>query len=346
MEITHTDFGHYQERDVLKYTLTNDHGVSISVLNYGGIWQSYTVPTDKGPLNLLLSADNIDDYLEAGYGISQTIGPVANRIASASFVIDGHDYHLKPNEGPNLIHGGDLSWRKQFWAVATEVQDGVGKIILHRRFTPVDDGFPGNRVVHVVFSLHEDDSVSIDYYAETDQPTLFNPTNHSYWNLADSNVATVEDQIFQLNSDYHLEVDQGKIPTGKFLENVRTPYDFNRGRRLGDALNEMAKTPENGFDDYFVVRPSSTFDQEPIATLTDPQSGRQMKMYSDRNSLIIFSANGLPSSVKLNRPGRDWAALALEAQSLTDAIHHPSFGDIVLRPAEPKHYQVRYEIKY
>lgn len=345
MEISQANFGHYQERIVTKYTLTNDNGVSISVLNYGGIWQAYNVPTDKGSLNLLLSANNIDDYLHAGYGIAQTIGPVAGRIAAAQFVIDGHDYHLTPNEGQNLIHGGSHSWRKQFWAVATEIKDGVGRIILHRRFTPVDDGFPGNRVVHVVFSLHSDDSVIIDYYAETDQPTLFNPTNHTYWNLGDSDVPTIEDQTLQLNSDYHLAVDQGKLPTGQFLENVRTPYDFNRGTRLGDALNEMLKTPEKGFDDYFVVRPSTTFDQEPIATLSDPKSGRQMKMYSDRNSLVIFSANGL-SYAKLNRPARDWAALALEAQSLPDAIHHPSFGDIVLRPAEPKHYQVRYEIKY
>lgn len=346
MEVSHTNFGSCQERDVIKYTLTNDHGVSISVLNYGGIWQAYTVPTDKGSQNLLLSANSIDDYLDAGYAIGQTIGPVANRIAAAQFVIDGHDYQLTPNEGPNLIHGGNRSWRKQFWAVATEVTDGVGKIILHRRFTPVDDGFPGNRLVHVVFSLHADDSVNIDYYAETDQPTLFNPTNHTYWNLGDIDAATIEDQHLQLNSDYHLAVGQGKIPTGQFLANVRTPYDFNRGARLGDALNKMLTTPEKGFDDYFVVRPSNTFEGEPIAVLSDPKSGRQMKMYSDRNSLVVFSADGLPSSVKLNRPGRSWAALALEAQSLTDAIHHPSFGDIVLRPAEPKHYQVRYEIKY
>ncbi|KRN58392.1 aldose epimerase family protein [Limosilactobacillus secaliphilus] len=346
MEVSHTNFGSCQERDVIKYTLTNDHGVSISVLNYGGIWQAYTVPTDKGSQNLLLSANSIDDYLDAGYAIGQTIGPVANRIAAAQFVIDGHDYQLTPNEGPNLIHGGNRSWRKQFWAVATEVTDGVGKIILHRRFTPVDDGFPDNRLVHVVFSLHADDSVNIDYYAETDQPTLFNPTNHTYWNLGDSDAATIEDQHLQLNSDYHLAVGQGKIPTGQFLANVRTPYDFNRGARLGDALNKMLTTPEKGFDDYFVVRPSNTFEGEPIAVMSDPKSGRQMKMYSDRNSLVVFSADGLPSSVKLNRPGRSWAALALEAQSLTDAIHHPSFGDIVLRPAEPKHYQVRYEIKY
>lgn len=345
MKITSSKFGRYQGRDVTKFSITNDHGVGISVLNFAGIWQSYTVPSAKGPVNLLLSADNIDDYLEAGYCIAQVIGPVANRIAGAQFVINGKDYALTPNEGDNLIHGGLRSWKEQFWAVATRETEHCGQIILNRRFSPVDDGFPGNRDIHVVYSLYDDDSVSIDFYGQTDAKTLFNPTNHTYWNLADADQGTIENQVLQINSDYHLEVNKSKIPTGRLVAN-RGAYDFSRPQRLGDALKVMEKTPEKGFDDYFVVTPSNTFDQLPIATMSDPASGRQVKVFSDRNSLVVFSSDGMPDNFHLNRPSKPWVALALEPQSLTDAIHHPDFGDIILRPLEPKHYQMRYEVTY
>lgn len=345
MEITTTPFGQYQGRDVHKISLSNDHGVTISVLDFAGIWQEYSVPSDRGLTNLLLSADNLQAYLDAGYCIAQTIGPVANRIAGAHFVIDGQDYQLAANEKDNLIHGGNKSWKKQFWQTSTRQDGDCGQIILYRHFTSADDDFPGNQDVHVVFTLNHDDSVSIDFYGETDQNTLFNPTNHTYWNLGDAQQSTIENQTLQLTSNYHLEVRDGKIPTGRLIAN-HGAYDFSHGRKLGDALQQMLDTPEKGFDDYFVVTPSNSFDHQPIAVMADPASGRQVKIFSDRNSLVMYTANGMPNRAQLNRKMQSWLALALEPQTLTDAIHHPAFGDTVLRPLEPKHYQIRYEVSY
>lgn len=345
MKVTTTPFGHHEGKKVTKFSLTNNNGVTISVLDFAGIWQEYSVPGQDGLTNLLLSADNLQAYLDAGYCIAQTIGPVANRIAGAHFVIDGHDYQLVANEKDNLIHGGNKSWKKQFWEVSTKQEGDCGQIILHRQFTPADDDFPGNRDIHVVYTLFDDDSVSIDFYGETDQSTLFNPTNHTYWNLADAGQATIENQALQLNSNYHLQVRDGKIPTGRLIAN-QGAYDFSHRRKLGEALQQMLTTPEKGFDDYFVVTPSSSFAHQPIAVMSDPDSGRQVKVFSDRNSLVMYTANGMPNRAKLNRPMRSWVALALEPQTLIDAIHHPAFGDTVLRPLEPKHYQIRYEVTY
>ena len=346
MEISQNDFGQAHNHQVTRYTVTNDHGVRMSVLNFGGIWQEYSVPTDQGQLNLLLSASSMEDYLDAGYSICQLIGPVANRIGNAEFSIDGHNYQLQANEGTNSIHSGDQGWQNHFWHVTTEVTTTAGKIILSNPYSPDDDGMPADTDIHVVYTLHSDDSVTIDMYGESDAPTLFNPTNHAYWNLADAGVDTIEGQELTINSRYHLAVNGEKIPTGALVENLGSAYDFKDGQTLGHALNEMLKTPEKGFDDFFAVKPSSTFDGDPIAILRDPKSGREMKMFSDQNALVMFSANGLPASVKLNRPGKSWAALALEAQSLPDAPHHPEFGDITLRPLAPVHHQIRYTIKY
>lgn len=346
MQITHSNFGQVNGRDVTRYTATNDHGVQMSVLDFGGIWQEYSIPTNQGQLNLLLAANSMEDYLDAGYSIGQLIGPVANRIAKAEFSIDGQNYQLQANEGANSIHSGDQGWQNHCWHVTTTSSDNAGQIILSNHYSPDDDGMPADTDIHVVYTLRSDDSVTIDLYGESDAPTLFNPTNHTYWNLADASVDTVEGQELTINSKYHLAVNGEKIPTGALVENLGSAYDFKDGQILGHALNEMLKTPEQGFDDFFVVKPSATFDEKPIAQLKDPKSGREMRMYSDRNALVIFSANGLPASFKLNRPGKSWAAMALEAQALPDAPNHPEFGDITLRPLAPVHHQIRYEINY
>lgn len=345
MKISQTNFGKVNNTEVQKFTVENDHHVRMSILNFGGIWQEYSVPTDKGQLNLLLAANSMEDYLDAGYSIGQTIGPVANRIKDAKFTIGDHTYTVQKNEGVNSIHSGDKGWQNHFWHATTNQDDEKGQIILSNHYSPSDDGFPADTDIHVIFTLNNDDSVNIDFYGESDAPTLFNPTNHTYWNIADPEVDTVEGLDLKINSRYHLAVDNGKCPTGELVENING-YDFKDGRQLGHALNEMLKTPEKGYDDFFVVKPSSTFGHEPIAIMSDPHSGREVKMYSNRNSLIIFSANGLPSSVKLNRPGKSWAALAMEGQGLPNFSAHPEFGDFMIRPLTPQHYKLRYEIKY
>ena len=346
METSQEKFGEFNGQDVIKYTLTNEHNVSISVLNYGGVWQAFMVPGKDGQRhNLLLSSDSFADFHAAGYSINRVIGPTAGRIENGKFTIDGKEYHVDTNENGNTLHGGSTGWGDgHFWNVTVDTDKGT--ITLQQTFAPADDTYPGTVKVAVVYTLGEDDSVTLDFYGESDENTLFNPTNHTYWNIADESEPTIEGLDLQINSKYHLAVKDGKIPTGERIENAGTPYDFSKMTRLGDALNEMLKTPEQGFDDYFEVTPSSTLAHEPIAILHDEKSGRTLKMFSDRNGLVMFSTDGISSDVKLNRPGRPWMALALEGQTLPDTPHHPSFGDVALRPADPKHFQIHYEIEY
>lgn len=345
MQITSTNFGTWQGHPVTKYTMENDHGVRVSVLNVAALLQAYEVPANGGHKNLVLSADSVAGFMDNGLCLNKIIGRVANRIGDARFFIDGQEYHVEANEGANNIHGGSHGFKDQIWDATTDQVADKLQVVFTKTFTPAMDDFPGTENVRVVYTLRADDSLAIDFYGSTNQPTLFNPTNHTYWNISDQ--PTIENVNLQLNSQYHLAVDEHKIPTGQRLANAGTPYDFQQPTRLGTALNKLRQTPEGGFDDYFQVEPSDTRDQLPVAMMQDPASGREVRIYSDRNAVIMYTANGLDDTVKgLDHPAQPWVAVALEGQTLPDAINHPDFGNIVLRPGKPQHYQLKYVVKY
>lgn len=212
MELTVTKFGEYQNQDVMKYTMTNDHDVRVSVLNLAGIWQEYSIPTAKGHQNLLLSSDSVEGFMGNGLCLNKLIGRVANRIDHATFTIDGQTYHVDQNEGENNIHGGDNSWKEYLWDVETKSTNDQLQVILTKQFTEDMDRFPGTEDVKVTYTLANDNSLSIDFEGSSDQPTLFNPTNHTYWNISDHDDVTGLE--LQLNSTDHLAVNDTKIPTG------------------------------------------------------------------------------------------------------------------------------------
>lgn len=345
MNIESSNFGTYKNHDVIKYTLTNDNNISISVLNFAGIWQAFMVPNTHGKqVNLLLAADSIDPYIEnAALYANRIIGRFAGRLADGKFDIDGQSYEIPTNEGNNTLHGGANSLAQQFYNVETHQEQDKLQAILTATIDTATDSLPGTETVKVTYTLANDNSVTIDFDGSSDEKTLFNPTSHTYWNLS-GEAHTIQGHVLQLNSKYHLEMDNEKIPTGKKLLNANTPYDFKHPTVMGTALQELqeANVKEGGFDDAFVVVPSNRLEHKPIATLMDAATGRKIKMYSDRNGLIIYTANGQHAE-GFNRPAGSWFAMALEGQTLPDTPHHPQFGDISLRPGHPAHYQLRYE---
>ncbi|MFJ6924194.1 aldose epimerase family protein [Limosilactobacillus mucosae] len=347
MEIKESSFGTFEGQEVKKYTLINDQDMQVSVLNYAGLLQEISVPGKDGKrVNLVLSAADIEHFTDNGMCNNRVIGRVAGRLAKGEFTIDGQEYHVDTNENGNTLHGGPNGLGNQFFEAETVTTPNTVKVVLTKTMTPEIDSFPGNEKVTVTYSLSNDNRVVIDLDGETDANTLFNPTVHTYFNLGDSDAATVEDQVLQVNSKFHLDVDDEKIPTGKKLVNAGTPFGFQTPRRLGDALNEMKSTKEGGFDDIWQVEPSTNVNHEPVATLSDPASGRKMKLYSDRNGLVMYTANGMDKSLQFNRPSASWCALAMEAQTLSDTPHHPEFGDITLRPGKPAHHRIVYAIEF
>lgn len=345
MDIVKVPFGEFKGQAVTKYVLTNDHGVQAGILDFAGLLQSFKVPTkDGGKADMVLSSENLDEFTNNGFCTNRLIGRVAGRIANGEFTINGKDYKVEQNEGKNTLHGGTNGFYNHIWHVdSTKVTDDAAAITLSLTLSEKDDTFPGTIHVTATYTLDNDDNLTLKFGATTDSDTVFNPTNHTYWNMAKASAKTVDNLNLYVNSKNHLAVDGGKIPTGKKVPNEGTPFDFGKPTRLGDALQQMASTKENGFDDIWEVEPSLT---TPIASLEDPESGRKMTMYSDRNALIMYTMNSDDAAVYNHGQVHPHLGIAMEAQTLPDTPHHPEFGDITLKPNEEKNYTIKWHVEY
>lgn len=345
MDIVKVPFGEFKGQAVTKYVLTNDHGVQAGILDFAGLLQSFKVPTkDGGKADMVLSSENLDEFTNNGFCTNRLIGRVAGRIANGEFTINGKDYKVEQNEGKNTLHGGTNGFYNHIWHVdSTKVTDDSAAVTLSLTLSEKDDTFPGTIHVTATYTLDNDDNLTLKFGATTDSDTVFNPTNHTYWNMAKASAKTVDNLNLYVNSKNHLAVDGGKIPTGKKVANEGTPFDFSKPTRLGDALKQMASTKENGFDDIWEVEPSLT---TPIASLEDPESGRKMTMYSDRNALIMYTMNSDDAAVYNHGQVHPHLGIAMEAQTLPDTPHHPEFGDITLQPNEEKNYTIKWHVEY
>lgn len=344
MNITKEGFGTYNNQQVDQYTLTNDNNVSIAVLTFAGLWREFNVPSKGKTQNILLNAASVASYNNNPFYVGRVIGRIAGRLKDGQFSLNGIDYQVDQNEGHNMLHGGKNGFANQVWQATTKQTSTSVAITLTKTMTAAMDQFPGTMPVSVTYTLRNDNSVTLTFTASSDKDTLFNPTSHAYWNLADDDTDNILKHTLQINSANHLDVDAEKIPTGKLLPNQGTPFDFSQPVELKTAIDGMSNTTEKGFDDIVEVNGSS---ETPIATLTDQASGRKLKIFSQRNGLIVFTANSMNSDATFNRGlGHPYEAVALEAQTLPDTPHHPAFGDVTLKANETKTYEIKYEIEF
>lgn len=345
MEISKVPFGKFNDQAVTKYVLTNDNGVQAGILNFAGLLQSFKVPTkDGGKADMVLTSENLDEFTGNGFCTNRLIGRVAGRIGGGEFKIDGNEYHVEQNEGKNTLHGGKNGFYSHVWHVDdTKLTDDAVSITLSLTLTEEMDTFPGTMHVKATYTLSNDDTLSLKLSATSDADTLFNPTNHTYWNLSKASATTIDNMKLYVNSKNHLAVDDGKIPTGEKIANAGTPFDFSTPTKLADALKPMADTKENGFDDIWEVEPSL---DKPVATLEDPESGRKMSLYSDRNGLVMYTMNSDDPTVYNHGEVHPHNGIAMEAQTLSDTPHHPEFGNIDLHPGEEKAYTIKWHVKY
>lgn len=337
METKKSIFGKFRGQDIVKYTLINDSQTRISVLNWGGTWQEFVVNENGVERNLIWGLDSIEEYQRVGFCLGQSIGRVAGRIGDAQFKIDGQNYHVDMNEQSHSLHGGKNGFNTLIFAGELSQEADSASITLSKHIKATDDNYPGNLDVQIKFTLNNNNRVSIEFTGDTDSSTLFNPTNHVYWNLTDDRTSLAQ-QWLQIHSINRLEFDVEKVPTGKKLALQGTAYDFNKAQSMKNAL-ERLKAEDGGleFDDAYEVTPSMG---EPIAILGDTARQRQVEIYSDRNGLIIYTANPFdPQKQALHQ----YNALATEAQTLPDAVNHEGFGDIILRPKQPVTHTISYQ---
>ncbi|RMC46632.1 aldose epimerase family protein [Lactobacillus sp. ESL0230] len=338
MEIITQKFEKYQAQEIKKVTLKNDCGVAISCLSMGATWYEFLVPDKDGNKhNLIMNFAHCADYYSNGLCCCQSIGRVAGRIKKGHFKLNQQEVQLLPNENGNTLHGGNHGFRFLNWKITTQKEHNSVSAIFSNKISEKIDGFPGDLDVEIKYTLNNQNQVMILYTAKCgSESTLFNPTCHAYFNLSDQpNLASHK---LKINSTQYLELDTELIPTGNMLAVENTPYDFRDFQNLESAISK-----NNGFDDAFVIDEAST-NLRPVAVLSEQTSGRAITISSDSNCLVVYTMSQNQPGVKFIRDGGKFAqpseAVALEAQTLPDAINNDDFGNIVLPANTTKSHEI------
>jgi aldose 1-epimerase len=316
------------------YTLVNGKGMEARVTNFGAILVSLKTPDRHGtPADVVLGFDTFEAYLNTRRYYGATIGRYANRIAHASFTLDGQQYTLARNNGQHSLHGGNRGFHKVVWEgrVVVGPPSAVEFTYLSR---DGEEGFPGNLTATVRYTLTASE-LHIDYSATTDKPTVVNLTNHSYWNLSGEGAGDVLRQIVTIAADRFTPADAGLIPTGELRTVAGTPFDFRKPTPIGaqiDADDEQLRGPR-GYDHNYVLNHAPgklAF----AARVVDPQSGRIMEIRTTEPGIQFYTANTMGGSER-GKGGHVYAArtaLCLEPGHFPDSPNHLEFPSTSLRP--------------
>jgi aldose 1-epimerase len=337
------------------YTLVNDSGLTVEITDFGGTIVSLKAPDRSGKLtDVVLGYDSLADYEHADGYLGALVGRVANRIAGASFELDGETYTLYVNDGSNSLHGGKRSMSYVVWNAECGVTDTSAVLTLTYFSPDGDEGYPGNLTAKVTYTLDNENALSIRYEAVTDKATPLNLTNHAYFNLAGTASGTVFGQELWLDAESYLAGDKDLIPLAvKPVDG--TPFDFRTSKPIGrDFFADFADLRiAGGYDHCFNFTDWKTCTSGGDVTLRgvafDPVSGRKMEMYTNQPCVQLYTANFLKNPCFPLRGGyaqRTQTAFCLETQMMPDSIHHqndPDFTDCVLRPGETYDYTTVYK---
>jgi aldose 1-epimerase len=337
-KITKQLYGHTPDgQDVIEYTLVNRNGLIMKVINLGCTITEIHVPDRNGQFDdVVLGYDNLNGYLQSTEYIGCIVGRFANRIAFGKFVLDGKGYMLATNLHPHHLHGGIKGFSHVVWTTEEIVYDhGVGV-----RFQYVsrdgEEGYPGTLRLEVIYTLDNENKILFEYKVTTDQPTIINLTQHTYFNLSNGTNNVLEHEL-TVYADEFLPTDALMIPTGEKNSVAGTPFDFREAKPIGRDIQmpDEHLMAGNGYDHTFVLKPSAE-ELHRAATLYEKNSGRIMEVYTTEPGIQVYSSNFLKSTMngKKNIPLTPRMAICLETQHFPDSPNRPSFPTVVLRPGE------------
>jgi aldose 1-epimerase len=320
------------------YTLTNNNGMEVKITNYGGIITSILVPDKAGKISdVVLGYDDLSGYLDKSPYFGCIVGRYGNRIANGKFSLDGEEYSLATNNGPNALHGGLKGFDKIVWQVKELPRDGNLGLELKYVSKDMEEGYPGNLDVTVTYILTEDNALRIDYLAITDKKTVLNLTNHSYFNLKDAGASPILDHFIKLNADKFTPVDETLIPTGELRSVENTPFDFRQPHTIGERINAENEQIKfgGGYDHNFVLH-GEMGQLRVIAEIFEPTSGRVMEVFTTEPGVQFYTGNFLDGSItgKNGNVYQHRHGFCLETQHYPDSPNKPEFPSTILEPGQ------------
>jgi aldose 1-epimerase len=318
------------------YTLINRNGAQACITTYGGTLVSLKMPDRSGRLDdVVLGFDTLDGYLKDTNYFGALIGRYGNRIARGRFALDGVEYKLATNNGENHLHGGIRGFDKMVWAARPlRAKDGAALELTYLS-RDGEEGYPGNLSVTVVYTLTDQNELTLDYSATTDKNTVVNLTNHSYFNLAGHGNGDVLNHLLSINADRFLPTDATAIPNGELRAVRGTPFDFTHPFAVGARINQTDEQLKfgKGYDHTFVINGAAGKLRE-AARIFEPTTGRVMEVWTTEPGVQLYTGNYLKemSEAKDGKTYRNRYALCLETQHFPDSPNHPSFPTTVLKP--------------
>lgn len=320
------------------YILRNSLGTEVAVTNFGAVMPAIMLPDRNGTYgNILLGHDSVDNIINSPEPfLCSTIGRYGNRIARGHFTLEGKEYHLNINNGPNSLHGGPEGFHRAVWDA--EQTDG-STLRLHHTSPGGDEGFPGDLYVTMTYHLTEDNELVITYKAETDRTTIVNLTNHAFFNLTGIGNPSqpVTDYELTINADFYIPIDEVSIPTGEILSVKDTPFDFTTPHKVGERIDQKHPQIINGagYDHCFVLNKREPGELSFAARCTDPASGRTLEVYTTEPGMQLYTGNwlnGFAGAHGATFPAR--SAICFETQHFPDTPNRPYFPPCVLHPGE------------
>jgi aldose 1-epimerase len=336
MDVFKGDFGTLPDgRKVEIYTLVNKNGLKARLINYGGILVSLETPDRKGRMgDIVLGHDSLEGYLKSSPYFGCIVGRYGNRIAKGRFTLDGAEYKLATNNGPNHLHGGLKGFDKVVWAAQPVSEQDARGVKFNYLSPDGEEGYPGNLLVRVTYLLTDRNELSIRYEAETDKATPVNLTHHSYFNLAGQGEGDILGHELRLDAPSYTPVDEGLIPTGQIAAVAGTPFDFTKPAVIGARI---AQVP-GGYDHNYVLG-SGGGKLAPAARVSEPRSGRVMEIATTEPGIQFYTGNFLDGTItgKGGKVYNKHYGFCLETQHFPDSPNQPGFPSTILRPGQKYH---------
>lgn len=319
-------------REVWLFTLSNAQNMVVQIINYGGTITALQAPGENGETtDVVLGFKTLREYLGEHPSFGVIVGRYANRIAGGRFILNGAEYRLAVNDGKNHLHGGNVNFSRVMWdAEEMESSESIG-VKLFYLSRDGEEGYPGNLRATVTYQLNNQNELVIEYEAITDQPTVVNLTNHSYFNLSGEGSGDILRHEIMINANQYTVVNEDLIPTGEIRSVKDTPLDFTVARPIGARISEL----RNGYDHNYVLNKDGD-DLSLAARVYDPESQRLMEVFTTEPGMQFYTANFLKGNLQ-GKSGKFYekhGAFCLETQHFPDSPNHESFPSTCLNPGE------------